>query len=335
MNKFIKGLIGLCAALLIGGGAMSMPGGEAEPESSAASYIEQSETSSWSIAESSWPASSFDLAGVPAFSGNSFVAINNNVPSFTDEELSIVSFEVYSQLDALGRCGPAYACLGQDLMPTEERDSISEVTPSGWHSVEYDGAYLYNRCHLIGYQLSAENANEQNLITGTRYLNVEGMLPFENMVADYIKETGNHVMYRVAPIFEGNSLVASGVHMEALSVEDQGEGIAFNVYCYNVQPGVVIDYATGESTLSPENSASASSEDTTAAASADPQAQAAPASQAEPVGQTYILNTNTHKFHYPSCSSVDQMNESNKQEYTGSRDSVIAQGYEPCKRCNP
>ena len=191
MNKFIKGLIGLCAALLIGGGAMSMPGGEAEPESSAASYVEQSETSSWSIAESSWPASSFDLAGIPAFSGNSFVAINNNIPSFTDEELSIVSFEVYSQLDALGRCGPAYACLGQDLMPTEERDSISEVTPSGWHSVEYDGAYLYNRCHLIGYQLSAENANEQNLITGTRYLNVEGMLPFENMVADYIKETGN------------------------------------------------------------------------------------------------------------------------------------------------
>ena len=189
------------------------------------------------------------LENIPAYSGEAYVAINNNKPFFTEDDYTVTSYETYSPLDGLGRCGPAEACVGQDLMPTEERGSISSVKPSGWQVAKYDfvdGKYLYNRCHLIGYQLTAENANKQNLITGTRYLNVTGMLPFENMVADYIHETGNHVLYRVTPMFDGTDLVAEGVLMEAWSVEDSGEGICFNVYCYNVQPGVTIDYATGD-----------------------------------------------------------------------------------------
>lgn len=273
-----------------------------------------------------------DLSSIPAYSGDPYVVINNNEPGFTDADLTTTSFETYSDLDSLGRCGVAYANIGTDLMPTEERGSIGQVKPSGWHTVKYDcvdGKYLYNRCHLIGYQLTAENANTKNLITGTRYLNVEGMLPFENMVADYIKETGNHVLYRVTPIFDGDNLVASGVLMEAKSVEDDGDGILFNVYCYNVQPGVSINYATGDSAL-----------DGTVATEAPSTEPETPTETEEPTtpvssGTTYILNTNTHKFHYPSCSSVDQMNESNKQEYTGTRDEVIAMGYDPCGRCHP
>lgn len=189
------------------------------------------------------------LGEIPEYSGQAYVAINGNQPFFTEEDFTVQSYETYSELDSLGRCGVAQANIGQDLMPTEDRGSISSVKPSGWQKSSYDfvdGKSLYNRCHLIGWQLTAENANRQNLITGTRYLNVTGMLPFENMVADYIKETDNHVLYRVTPIFEGNDLVAQGVLMEAWSVEDNGEGVCFNVFCYNVQPGVVIDYATGE-----------------------------------------------------------------------------------------
>ena len=192
----------------------------------------------------------FSLSDVPAYAGAPYVAVNNNVPYFSDSDLTATSFEQYGDLDALGRCTTAYASIGQDLMPTEKRGSISSVKPTGWHNAKYDGIdgkYLYNRCHLIGYQLTAENANEKNLITGTRYMNVEGMEPFENMTADYIKETGNHVLYRVTPEFEGNNLVASGVLMEGKSVEDNGAGVLFCVYCYNVQPGITIDYATGES----------------------------------------------------------------------------------------
>lgn len=190
------------------------------------------------------------LSDIPEFSGEAYVEINNNNPEFSEEESEEEFYESYDNLDELGRCGTASANIGTELMPTEKRGSIGQVKPSGWHTVKYDcvdGKYLYNRCHLIGYQLTAENANDKNLITGTRYLNVEGMLPFENMVADYIKETDNHVLYRVTPVFEGNNLVASGVQMEAKSVEDDGEGISFNVYCYNVQPGIEIDYASGES----------------------------------------------------------------------------------------
>ena len=197
--------------------------------------------------------SGFSLSSVGAYSGKAYVSVNGNTPYFTADELTSTSFELYSNLDSLGRCGTVYASIGKDLMPTEERGSIGMVKPTGWHTVRYDdlvdGKYLYNRCHLIGFQLTGENANTSNLITGTRYLNIEGMLPFENMVADYVKETGNHVMYRVTPIFEGNNLLASGVLMEGYSVEDNGAGICYCVYAYNVQPGIEIDYATGESKL--------------------------------------------------------------------------------------
>ena len=190
------------------------------------------------------------LAEIPEYSDEPYVIINENEPNFSKENKSTESYEFYSELDGFGRCGVAMANLGEDLMPTEERGKIGQIKPSGWQTIKYDnvdGKYLYNRCHLIGFQLAGENANERNLITGTRYLNTEGMLPFENLVADYIRETGNHVLYRVTPVFEGANLVASGVQMEAKSVEDDGEGICFNVYVYNVQPGIAIDYATGES----------------------------------------------------------------------------------------
>lgn len=190
------------------------------------------------------------IASLPEYTGSPYIIVNDNTPFFTDDDMTRTSFENYGELDSLGRCTAAYANVGQDLMPTEKRGSISSVKPTGWQTVKYDnvdGKYLYNRCHLIGYQLTAENANKKNLITGTRYLNVDGMLPFENMVADYIKETNNHVLYRVTPIFTDDNLVANGVLMEAKSVEDDGDGILFNVYCYNAQPGIVIDYATGDS----------------------------------------------------------------------------------------
>ena len=198
------------------------------------------------------------LDTLPDYDGSPYVELNDGQPSFTEEQKAgTASYETYASLDLLGRCGTAEACIGQDLMPTEERGAIGMVKPSGWHTVRYDGVvdgkYLYNRCHLIGYQLAGENANEKNLITGTRYLNVVGMLPFEDQVADYVQETGNHVLYRVNPVFQGAELVARGVQMEAWSVEDSGAGVCFNVYCYNVQPGVEIDYATGESRLAEEN----------------------------------------------------------------------------------
>ena len=187
---------------------------------------------------------------ISEYSGNPYVELNGNLPYFTDEELSTTAFELYSELDSLGRCGAAYANVCKEIMPTEERGSIGMVKPAGWHTVKYDciaDRYLYNRCHLIGYQLAGENANEKNLITGTRYLNVDGMLPFENEVADYVNDTDNHVLYRVTPVFSGDNLLASGVIIEAKSVEDNGAGVQFNVYCYNVQPGISIDYTTGES----------------------------------------------------------------------------------------
>lgn len=189
------------------------------------------------------------MLSVPAWDGETpYAEVNGNIPFFGEDEITADSFESYSDLDSLGRCGVAYACLGKDLMPTETRGDISSVTPSGWCQTAYDdidGGYLYNRCHLIAFELAGENANEKNLITGTRYFNVDGMLPFENMVADYIRETGNHVMYRVSPLFVGDELVARGVLMEGLSVEDGGESIDFCVWCYNAQPGISIDYADG------------------------------------------------------------------------------------------
>lgn len=192
----------------------------------------------------------FSLDSVPAYSQKAYAVINNNIPYFTEADYTTESYEYYSNLDSLGRCGVCIASIGRDLMPSEERGPIGKVRPSGWHTIKYDnidGNYLYNRCHLIGYQLTGENANTANLITGTRYLNVQGMLPFEDMTADYIKETGNHVLYRATPVFDGDNLVADGVLLEGYSVEDNGAGICFNVFCYNVQPGIEIDYATGDS----------------------------------------------------------------------------------------
>lgn len=199
-----------------------------------------------------WQEDAIALEEIPEFTDHAFVTINGGIPFFLEEELTTESFEEFAELDELGRCGVTMACVGVDLMPTEERGEIGHVKPSGWQSVKYDivdGKYLYNRCHLIGFQLTGENANERNLITGTRSMNVDGMLPFEDMVADYVKETGNHVLYRVTPVFVEDELVARGVQMEAWSVEDSGDGVCFNVYCYNVEPGVEIDYATGENWL--------------------------------------------------------------------------------------
>ena len=185
---------------------------------------------------------------IPDYAGEIYLTINNNIPYFDEKDYTTESFEIYSKLDNLGRCGVAYANICKEIMPTEERNDINEVKPTGWIQKKYDGEYLYNRCHLIGHQLAGEDANELNLITGTRYFNVTGMLPFENKVADYIRENAeNHVLYRVTPIFKENNLVANGVLMEAYSVEDNGKGVSFNVFVYNVQPGINIDYSTGKS----------------------------------------------------------------------------------------
>lgn len=263
---------------------------------------------------------SFDYETVPSFSGSPYVAVNGNIPFFKESELTSNSYEDYSPLDELGRCGVTMACIGIDLMPTEERGSIGSVKPSGWQTVKYDvvdGKYLYNRCHLIGFQLTGENANTRNLITGTRYLNIQGMLPFENMVADYIKETENHVLYRATPVFVGAELVARGVLIEGYSIEDNGDGICFNVFAYNVQPGIAIDYQNGNSTLIPESETSDPSE------------------PSDSDDELYIVNTNTKKFHIPSCSSASDIAEDNRLEYRGDRDSLIEDGYSPCGRCKP
>ena len=273
------------------------------------------------------------MSDVPAYSGAAYAAVNNNVPYFTSSDLTTSSFESYGSLDHLGRCSVAYACVGQDIMPTEERGSIGQVKPTGWHTIKYDcvdGKYLYNRCHLIGYQLSGENANEENLITGTRYLNIEGMLPFENMVADYVQETNNHVLYRVTPIFEGDNLLADGVLMEGYSVEDEGDDICFCVFAYNVQPGVTINYATGDSALDGSTSASEPSAPPVVQKPSSDTQNGASTSEAD-----YVLNKNTKKFHLPSCSSADDIKDSNREDYHGTREDLIARGYDPCKRCNP
>lgn len=248
------------------------------------------------------------------FTDSPYVTVYSNIPVFSDSELTVNAYEQYGELDSLGRCTKAIASLGTELMPTEERGSIGQVKPSGWHTVKYDivdGKYLYNRCHLIGFQLSGENANVKNLITGTRYLNVEGMLPFENMVADYIKETQNHVAYRVTPVFEGDNLVASGVQIEAQSVEDSGEGIQFNVYCYNVQPGIEIDYATGQSFLSETENTS------------------------DETDEEFILNTNSKKYHKIDCKSANSISEKNKKKVKSSKQQLENDGYVAAACCNP
>ena len=260
----------------------------------------------------------FTLEEIPEYTDNIYVVINNNNPSFTKDDYIQTSFETYSELDSLGRCGVAFANVGVDIMPTEDRGSISSVKPTGWQTIKYDvveGKYLYNRCHLIGFQLTGENANKANLITGTRSFNVDGMLPFENMVADYVKETENHVLYRVTPMYEGEDLVAKGVQIEAWSVEDEGEGICFNVFIHNIQSGVIIDYATGESTL------------------ADAKTESETETKTEET--TYVLNINGKKFHVPDCASAKNMKEESKETYKGTRENLISQGYAPCGNCKP
>ena len=288
---------------------------------------------------------------IPAYSGQAAIEINQNVSGFTESDYTTEAFEQYSPLDGLGRCGIAYACVGEEIMPTEERGAIGMVKPSGWHTVKYDfvdGKYLYNRCHLIAYMLSGENANTENLITGTRYMNTEGMLPYENQVADYVHDTGNHVLYRVTPLYEGDNLVASGVEIEASSVEDKGKSLSFHVYCYNVQPGVTIDYATGDSALAEDlatENVQETAQETSVADGKQSSENAVAAVQEETSAeqdgghakeeQDYVLNKNTKKFHYPWCSSADDIKKKNRKDFTGTREEVISQGYVPCKRCNP
>ena len=350
------------------------------------------------------PISTLDLSMIPAYDGTPFVAVNNNMPDFYIWQLLAPQGIHFSEFDDLGRTGAAMATLGKEDFPTAPRSQISAITPSGWQSTQYEGLidqdYLYNRSHVIGYQFSGNDAVPENIFTGTRYLNAESMLFLENKVMDYIEagpeadrddeaapagdEAGGHVLYRVTPVYEGDNLVASGVQMEAFSLEDFGESVCFNVYVYNVQPGVVIDYATGENAADedyvpgsemspaaafaalpvmasfsavqePERSmpaepepgsgeAAVSQEDPTEAeeepepAAEQPdedESEADISEQNEPKEPTYILNTNTRKFHYPNCSSVSDMKEHNKAEFFGTREEAVAAGYSPCGRCHP
>lgn len=262
---------------------------------------------------------SLDTDSLPVYTGSPYVEINGNQPDFLEKDLTTESFEYYGPLDYLGRCTACFASIGKDLMPTEKRGNISSVKPTGWHSSQYDnvdGGSLYNRSHLIAYMLTGENANERNLITGTRYMNATGMLPFEESVGNYVRSTGNHVLYRVTPVFVGDELVARGVQMEAISVEDNGDGICFNVYCFNVQPGIEIDYLTGDNHLA------AADEGTTAKTS-------------NGSAETYVLNTKSKKFHKSDCPNADTISAQNKKEYTGTRDELIDEGYTPCGQCQP
>ena len=255
----------------------------------------------------------FSLDSVPDYSGAAYVEINGSTPFFTESDLTEKAYESYSKQDKLGRCRAATACIGKELMPEEKRGDISSVKPTGWQSIRFsfvDGGSLYNRCHLIAYMLTGENANSKNLITGTRYMNVSGMLPFEELTSSYIKSTGNHVLYRVTPIFKDNELVARGVLMEGYSVEDRGKGICFNVFCYNVQPGVEIDYATGG-------------------------AKETEIQETTSTNAKYIINKSSKKFHKPDCSGASTISEKNRIESNESREELIKEGYTPCGSCNP
>ena len=300
------------------------------------------------------------VAANPATDAGDYVEIDNNTPSFTAEDATTDAFQSFSPLDWLGRCGTAYACLGPETLPTDVRGDISEIHPSGWVQNFYDfieGESLYNRSHLIAHCLSGQNANERNLITGTRHFNADVMEPIEAMVLDYIEQTGNHVLYRVTPVFEGDELVARGVQIEALSMEDGGQGVSLNVFLRNIQPGAAIDYATGDNWS--DETATDGSQDTDAGtgmagnwgtttavvgastlspisiAAASDQAASEDSSSDTPATVTYVVNKNTGKFHYPSCSSVSKIKAKNRMDSDQTRDELIAQGYVPCKNCNP
>ena len=311
-----------------------------------------------------------DLDRIPEYEGEPAVEVNGGEPEFSDAEIAYaksggsgaggdgssggaasgdIFVQEFSPLDSKGRCGPAFACLDEEHMPEGERGSIGMIKPSGWQTAKYDfidnGGYLYNRCHMIGWQLTGVNDDERNLITGTRYMNVEGMLPYENEVASCLRTGSEHVLYRVTPVFDGKQLLARGVQMEALSVEDDGAAVRFNVFCYNVQPGVEIDYRDGANQLAEgdvrsmpgaadeerggeKNADSAADEERGAADSAK-------SGTADSEIHDYVLNTNTHRFHYPDCGSVADMKDKNKEEFHGSREELIEQGYKPCGNCRP
>lgn len=317
------------------------------------------------------------IADIPAYTGALCIDINHGMPGFTAQDEARGTFTQFSDLDFEGRCGTAFARIGPDTVCNEKRGDISQVHPSGWVQRKYsfvDDGMLYNRSHLIAYQLCGENANEKNLITGTRTFNAVGMLYYEELVGDYVRSTGNHVLYRVTPLFAANDLVARGVQMEAKSVEDNGETIQFNVFVYNVEPGVAIDYVTGESWESsetPQVTSKGSATITTAAAARADKAAAGSAngskadgesssgsgaggagsesntSDADGAGsnkassqgaseqQDYILNVKNKKFHKPDCSAASDISNANKQDFTGTRDQLIARGYSPCGICKP
>ena len=294
----------------------------------------------------------FDPASVPAYDGSPSVEVNGNVPFFAEADFARQSFEEYSPLDARGRCGSAFALIGEETLPTEPRGEIHGVHPSGWQSGTYDWVdqgSLYNRCHLIAWQLAGENDNPNNLITGTRTMNTQGMLPYENRVAWYVQTTGNHVLYRVTPVFEGANLVASGVLMEAESVEDVGQGVRFCVWCYNVEPGVRIDYATGKNepdgTMgaepaqgeAPMRDATGTEGSSASAGEGAERAFTIPGDEyrTDAATATYILNMGTGKFHFPYCPSVSDMSERNKFPFAGTREQALELGYSPCGACKP
>ena len=284
------------------------------------------------------------LQNPSSYEGQLVIELNNNQPLFTRDELKDIHDVVFSDLDSQGRCGAAIAYLGPETIPTEKRDPIGMVKPSGWHTARYDNIiedkYLYNRCHLIGYQLSGQNADMRNLITGTRYMNMSGMLPYENMVFNYIVTTGNHVLYRVTPVFLDDDLLASGVIMEAYSIEDHGQGVSFCIYTYNVQPGIVIDYLSGDSRADDTEWQDQTGSDGMISLMQETEYPNIPvdrlSSNGEPNAEiTYILNTNTKRFHNPTCPSVQETKEKNRMNFYGSREEVIAEGYIPCGRCKP
>lgn len=286
-------------------------------------------------------ADAFDPSMVPAYAGAPSVAINGNNPFFTADELAREAFEEFAPLDELGRCGTAFALVSADTMPSSRRGSIGMVRPSGWQVARYpwvDGEYLFNRCHLIGYQLTGQNDNALNLITGTRSMNVLGMEPYESQVANYIWRNGNHVLYRVTPVFSGANLVADGVLIEAQSIEDRGRGVRFCVWCYNVEPGVTIDYATGKSEADGTMSAdSAPVTNVVVAPSREDEIDVQDAAQApaEAPDCDYVLNTGSLKFHRPDCTAVADMKEHNKKLFFGTREEAIELGYVPCGICKP
>lgn len=297
----------------------------------------------------------FSLDDIPEYSGYAYVEINGNKPYFTESEITDEAFESYSELDALGRCGVAFACIGIEIMPTEDRGDIGSITPSGWehngvsNNNQYDfisdsNGYVYNRCHLIGFQLAGENDNEKNLITGTRYLNIDGMLPFENEIADYVEESENHVMYRVTPIYEGFDLVARGVLMEALSVEDNGRGVRFCIFAYNVQPGVTIDYFTGVNVangqqlpdIEPDNNSGGSNNE----GNGNTDEKEDNANDSGNVGENsepadYVININSNKYHKADSSCVGKINPENRKDFHGTKEDIESEGYIACKICKP